>query len=90
MFEIKKNCFLLASLCMPLLAQAQPDSRTLVHCGHLVDSIRGKLLQKQTVVIAGGKIVRLEEGYALSRANDTVVNLKEHTVMPGLMDITRT
>ncbi|MFP5379289.1 MAG: amidohydrolase family protein [Vicinamibacteria bacterium] len=40
-----------------------------------------------TVVVAGDRIARIVDGFANPGANDTVVDLRDATLMPGLMDM---
>lgn len=70
---------------MGIFSYAQ--ERTLLHCGKLIDTQNGKLLSEQTITIEGSKIVSVEAGYALAKANETTIDLKTKTVMPGLIDM---
>ena len=70
---------------MGIFSYAQ--ERTLLHCGKLIDTQKGKVLNEQTVIVEGNKIVSVEAGYALAKANETTINLKSKTVMPGLIDM---
>jgi imidazolonepropionase-like amidohydrolase len=59
-----------------------------LHCGKLIDTENGKILQEQTIVIAGEKIKEVLDGYASAKSDqDTVIDLKTKTVMPGLIDM---
>src|SRR5690606_3642647 len=40
-----------------------------------------------TIVIEGERIARIERGYVEPGENDTVIDLREHTVLPGLIDL---
>lgn len=61
---------------------------TYLHCGKLIDTESGKVLTEQTVVISGSKIISVEKGYKNPEsAEDTIVDLKSKTVMPGLIDM---
>lgn len=68
----------------PLLLAAQ---RTILHCGKLVDVTKGEVLTGWSVVIEGNKIVAVESGYRSAATGDKVIDLKNKTVMPGLMDM---
>jgi imidazolonepropionase-like amidohydrolase len=61
--------------------------RTLLHAGQLLDVKTGNMLSEMTIVVEGNKILALERGYTQPGANDTAVDLKQHTVMPGLIDM---
>ena len=61
---------------------------TYLHCGKLIDTESGKVLNEQTVVISGNKIISVEKGYKNPESSeDTIVDLKSKTVMPGLIDM---
>ncbi|WP_296382479.1 amidohydrolase family protein [Winogradskyella sp.] len=61
---------------------------TYLHCGKLIDTKSGKVLSKKTVVVSGDKIISVENGYVNPKnSEDTVVDLKSKTVMPGLIDM---
>lgn len=61
---------------------------TYLHCGKLIDTESGKVLKEQTVVISGNKIISVEKGYKNPESSeDTIVDLKSKTVMPGLIDM---
>ncbi|WP_243470886.1 metal-dependent hydrolase family protein [Winogradskyella sp. MH6] len=61
---------------------------TYLHCGKLIDTESGKVLAEQTIIVSGNKIVSVEKGYKIPSNNeDTVIDLKSKTVMPGLIDM---
>ncbi len=66
---------------------------TIIHAGRLINVSDGKVQSEMTLVIRDGKIVSVDEGYlrpglpADASENPTVIDLREHTVMPGLMDM---
>lgn len=70
---------------MGIFSYAQ--ERTLLHCGKLIDTQNGQVLSEQTITVEGAKIVSIESGYAFAKANETTINLKTKTVMPGLIDM---
>ncbi|WP_166838161.1 metal-dependent hydrolase family protein [Rheinheimera pleomorphica] len=74
---------LLSSLFTVLPAQAA----TLIHAGKLITAEDNKVLSEQTLIIEQDKIVALEPGFRQPGAQDTVIDLRQHTVMPGLMDM---
>jgi imidazolonepropionase-like amidohydrolase len=67
---------------VPVFAQ-----QTLIHCGTLIDGLQNTTQSQVTIVVNGKKIVRLDKGYTAPGANDKVIDLKNKTVMPGLMDM---
>ena len=60
---------------------------TIIHCGQLVDVKNLQLLKEMSVIIDGNKIVDVQKGYAAATANEKIIDLKNRTVMPGLIDM---
>ncbi len=59
-----------------------------LHCGQLIDTEKEEVFTEKTIVVSGNKIKSIEKGYITSdNPNDTVVDLKSKTVMPGLIDM---
>lgn len=67
-----------------LFTQAQ---KTYLQCGQLVDVVNLKVLKEKTIIIESNKIIDLVDGYVIGTKTDKVIDLKKHTVMPGLMDM---
>lgn len=61
--------------------------KTYIYAGKLIDVRNQKVLAEQTIVVEGDKIVSVSSGYQNSGEGDLVVDLKDATVMPGLMDM---
>ena len=77
----------LLALCM-LSLYSITAQQTILHCGKLVDTHNGKILDQKTVIVEGNKIIAVENGYSNPKNdNDTVIDLKSKTVMPGLIDM---
>ena len=70
-----------------LLVLTSFAQKTYLHCGKLIDVEKGKILTEMTVVVEGERIVAVTKGYAAAGSNDRVIDLKNKTVMPGLMDM---
>jgi imidazolonepropionase-like amidohydrolase len=69
-----------------LFTVALTAQNSYLHCGKLIDTKSGKVLTVKTIVVSGNKIGSIENGYvAPKNAEDTVVDLKSKTVMPGLI-----
>ncbi len=61
---------------------------TYIHCGKLIDTKSGKVLQNMTIVVNQNKITALEKGFQDPKSNeDQVIDLKNKTVLPGLIDM---
>ncbi len=72
----------------PGLSQpAATPSRTLVHAGRLIDGESAAPRDKVTVVIEQGRITAVENGFTRPSAADRVIDLADHTVLPGLIDL---
>lgn len=62
------------------------DAATFVQAGRLLaDPATGKVETAKTLVIDGGKVVRIADGY-VSEPGGKVIDLKSSFVMPGLID----
>jgi imidazolonepropionase-like amidohydrolase len=60
---------------------------TLIHAGHLIDGVGAQAESEVTIVVDAGTIKAVEKGYRTAAAGDTVIELKDATVMPGLWDM---
>ena len=64
------------------------SQNTYLHCGKLIDTKNGKVLTNKTVVVSGKTILSILDGYVTpENSEDTVIDLKDKTVMPGLIDM---
>lgn len=61
--------------------------KTYIHAGKLVDVKTKKVLSEQTIVVEGNKILSVNAGYQQAGSEDKTIDLKNSTVMPGLMDM---
>jgi len=78
----------LLSILAFVFATVLSAQNTYLHCGKLIDTESGKVLAEQTIIVSGNKIVSVEKGYKTPSNNeDTVIDLKSKTVMPGLIDM---
>ena len=71
---------------------AQPTAthaaRTLIRAGHLLDVKTGKLLDGETIVVAGDTIQSIAPTAQItSQPGDAVIDLGALTVLPGLIDV---
>lgn len=83
---MKKSTIIIVFMLMALCSQLQAQ-RTLIYCGQLIDGKADKLRKEMTLIIEGDKIVKVEKGYTEAGESDKVVDLKNKTVLPGLMDM---
>ena len=71
-----------------LLALSVNGQTTYLHCGKLVDTKNGNVVTNKTIVVSGEKITAVEDGFIQpTSSSDTVIDLKDKTVMPGLIDM---
>src|SRR5215203_4744910 len=76
---------LTALLCLCLsIAFAQ---RTIIHCGQLIDVKAGAVQKEMSIIVEGNKIADVQKGYVAAGAADKIIDLKNRTVMPGLIDM---
>ena len=72
--------------CCTFLAAPIHAQRTLLYCGRLIDPKAGSVLTEVSIIVNGGNIASVEKGYVSPAAGDKVIDLKNRTVMPGLID----
>ncbi len=58
-----------------------------IQCGKLIDTKSGKVLAEKTIVVSGNKILKIEDGYVAGKKDDTTIDLKDKSVIPGLIDM---
>ena len=73
----------LAALALPAAAGAD----VLIHAGRVIDGISDRVRTEVTIVVAGREIRELRAGFAAPGPGDTVIDLRDRTVLPGLMDM---
>lgn len=77
----------LALLVLSLGVSQYASAATLIYAGKLITAENNKVQSKQTVVVEQDKIIAIESGYKEPTEADQVIDLRAHTVMPGLMDM---
>ncbi len=60
--------------------------RTIIYCGKLIDPKAGQVLTEMSVIVMGTTVTAVQKGYATPAGDDKVIDLKNRTVMPGLID----
>jgi imidazolonepropionase-like amidohydrolase len=63
------------------------SQRSLIYCGLMIDGINDKAQSEMTIVIGNDKIIDVQKGYLKAENTDIIIDLKNKTVMPGLMDM---
>ena len=61
-------------------------AETLIYAGNIINGISNEIQSNMTIHINGKIINKIAPGYSIPTDDDTVINLKGSTVMPGLMD----
>jgi len=79
--------YLLALFALALIPFLTTAQKTILHCGRLIDVKTGQLQNEMSVTVEKNKITGVTKGYATGAATDRVIDLKNRTVMPGLMDM---
>ena len=85
------NRFRLLLLIVGLAVQpgvfAQEASRTLLHCGTLIDpGVSAEPVAERTIIVEGERITDVRAGFAEADSGDVVVDLREAYCLPGLID----
>ncbi|MBN4084774.1 amidohydrolase family protein [Flavobacteriaceae bacterium AH-315-B10] len=71
-----------------LLSFSISAQNTYIHCGKLIDTKNGKVLTNKTIVVSGKTILSIQDGFvAPENSEDIIIDLKDKTVMPGLIDM---
>jgi imidazolonepropionase-like amidohydrolase len=80
---MKKTLLLPVLVLLAHLAFAQ---RTLLYCGRLIDPKSGQVSTEMSIVVNGNSITAVQKGYVAAGAGDKTIDLKNRTVLPGLID----
>ncbi|WP_420316598.1 amidohydrolase family protein [Ekhidna sp.] len=75
------TCLFLAISCS-IIAQ-----KTIIHAGIIIDGVSKKPMNEKSIIVEGKQITSIEDGYVDASDGDVVVDLKNHTVMPGWIDM---
>ncbi|WP_460219956.1 metal-dependent hydrolase family protein [Psychroserpens sp. MEBiC05023] len=76
------------SLFLCLITCSLSAQNTYLYCGKLIDTKSGIVLTKKTIVVSETKIIAINDGYTSPESsNDKVIDLKDKTVLPGLIDM---
>jgi imidazolonepropionase-like amidohydrolase len=70
---------------LSVAADAPAPGVTALLCGHLIDTVAGKMLGESTIVIENGHVREVLSG-SQAPAGATAIDLKSQTCMPGLID----
>src|SRR5262245_51232041 len=70
-----------------LACAASTDAATILQCGRFVDVRAGRVAGNTTIVVDGTTIAKVEQGFVATSANDSVIDLRAQTCIPGLIDM---
>lgn len=79
-----RTLFFLTCICLPNFLLCQ---KTIIYCGSLIDGISDKALSDKSIVIEIGRIVAIENGFIECGKDCELIDLRDRTVLPGLMDM---
>ncbi len=81
---MRKSTMLCFCLIMPSLLFGQ---NVIIHAGKMIDGKSDKIQTEMSIIVSGKQIADIKQGYQEGKTGDTVIDLKDATVMPGLMDM---
>jgi imidazolonepropionase-like amidohydrolase len=70
-----------------LLAAGPASADTLIYAGSLIDGDADRAVNDRTIRVDGNTIASIERGFTEPEDGDDVIDLRDSTVMPGLMDM---
>ena len=73
--------------CFFSLMHFNVDAKTLIHAGKLIDGKSDQVYSRMSIVIEGNLIEDVREGFLSANDYEKYIDLSNHTVMPGLMDM---
>ncbi len=65
----------------------QLPAATIIHAGRLIDGRNDALQTEMSIVIEDGKVAKVAKGFLPPGDGDKLIDLREFTVLPGLMDM---
>jgi imidazolonepropionase-like amidohydrolase len=78
---------IVTSISVLLLGISPVMADTLIHAGTLIDVDAGRAYNDRTIRIVGDTIAAVESGFTMPGTSDTLIDLRQATVLPGLMDM---
>ncbi len=78
--------FLAAMMAATALSGAQAET-VIIHAGRLITDAARPATGPATITVTDGKIVSIADGYTAAPAEARVVELRDKTVLPGLIDM---
>ncbi|RUO33703.1 metal-dependent hydrolase family protein [Aliidiomarina soli] len=69
-----------------LAFSSQLQAATYIHAGTLIDGTDNDPRSEVTIVVEDGRFARVESGFQQPSDDDTLIDLRQSTVMPGFID----
>lgn len=79
--------FTLLSLILVFVSNSLIAQQIYLHCGQLIDATNESLQNEMTIIVDGASIQSVIKGYQNPPQGVDLIDLKNHTVMPGLIDM---
>lgn len=61
--------------------------QTIIHAGRLIDVASGEVIKDVSVIVDGQRIAAVTPGFVDRTGDQSVIDLRDHTLLPGLMDM---
>jgi imidazolonepropionase-like amidohydrolase len=71
---------------VPAQAQVQDESYAVIHAGALLDRPGREPRRNASLIVRGGKIVSVHDGFVQARGGARLIDLRDRFVLPGLID----
>ncbi|MBI1731605.1 MAG: amidohydrolase family protein [Gammaproteobacteria bacterium] len=70
-----------------IAASAANADGYVIHAGRMVDVVKGEVREGVTIATDGNHITAVQAGFAPARPGQELIDLRGHTVLPGLIDL---
>ncbi|MDN7128024.1 amidohydrolase family protein [Pseudidiomarina sp. 1APP75-27a] len=87
MARIKKSMIVTTLSTGILLAMSAAQAETLIYAGQLIDGTGAAAQSNKTIVVDNGRITGIVDGFQEADSDDTVIDRRNGTVMPGFIDM---
>ncbi|WP_102794723.1 metal-dependent hydrolase family protein [Bowmanella denitrificans] len=78
-----KHLWLICAACLC----GQAAAATYIHAGQLISAADNKAQKNMTIIVEGNQIIDVKAGYQPPAEDDQLIDLRNSTLMPGLMDM---
>ncbi len=78
---------ILLALGLILAAATASAGNYVIHAGHMIDVKAGNVIDSVTISVSGNHITDVRKGYQPPGEGQKLLDLRDQTVMPGLMDM---